>query len=69
MRLTAKELDIAKQIDWCRVEETVGIYAKTDWALWYEAIDSIHIYDQSNWCRFLRQYDKGGDCPKTIMDN
>ena len=60
MRFTAEELELAKQVDLCRVAEHLGYTVKrigTYHTL--KEMDSIRIYGRSHWCRFSRRYDKG----------
>lgn len=60
MRFTAEELDIAKQVDLCRVAEHLGYTVKRIGKYHtLKEMDSIRIYDRSHWCRFSRRYDKG----------
>lgn len=60
MRFTAEELDIAKQVDLCRVAEHLGYTVKRIGNYHtLKEMDSIRIYNRSHWCRFSRRYDKG----------
>ena len=60
MRFTAEELELAKQVDLCRVAEHLGYTVKRIGQYHtLKEMDSIRIYNQSHWCRFSRRYDKG----------
>lgn len=60
MRFTADELALAKQVDLCKVAEYLGFTVKRLGKYHtLKEIKSIRIYNNSNWCRFSRRYDKG----------
>ncbi len=60
MRFTAEELELAKQVDLCRVAEHLGYTVKQIGQYHtLKEMDSIRIYNRSHWCRFSRRYDKG----------
>lgn len=60
MRFTAEELELAKQVDLCRVAEHLGYTVKRIGQYHtLKEMDSIRIYNRSHWCRFSRRYDKG----------
>ena len=60
MRFTEEELDLAKQVDLCRVAQHPGYTVKRIGQYHtLKEMDSIRIYNRSHWCRFSRRYDKG----------
>ena len=60
MRFTAEELELAKQVDLCRVAEHLGYTVKRIGQYHtLKEMDSIRFYNRSHRCRFSRRYDKG----------
>jgi len=59
-RFTEEELQIAKSVDLVRVAESMGFTPKRVGNYYtLKEMDSIRIYDRSNWFRWSRQFEKG----------
>lgn len=59
-RFTEEELQIAKSVDLVRVAESLGFTPKRVGNYYtLKEMDSIRIYDRSNWFRWSRQFEKG----------
>jgi hypothetical protein len=59
-RFTEEELQIAKSVDLIRVAESLGFTPKRVGNYYtLKEMDSIRIYDRSNWFRWSRQFEKG----------
>lgn len=60
MRFTEEELEIAKKVDLCAVASHLGYTVKRVGKYHtLKEMDSIRIYDRSNWFRWSRKYDTG----------
>lgn len=61
-RFTAEELDIAKSVDLCSVASFFGYTVKKIGKYYtLKEMDSIRIYNRTNWYRWSRQSEKGSN--------
>ena len=62
MRFTDEELAMAKSVDLCRVAEALGYTVKRIGKYHtLKEMDSIRIYDRTNWYRWSRQGERGSN--------